>query len=98
MTGIPDPTAMQRWIDLGRLIERYSLQERLAEANATWVPTERTSWNVQVDRRITQFESDARQFAQRMGFTYREWRGGTADQAASWCRAYDTAAYDPAYT
>lgn len=40
----------------------------------------------------------AREFAQRNGMEYREWAGGTAEEAAAWCPDWYAQSYDHAQT
>lgn len=72
------------------------LHERLTELRGTWRDHIRPTWTEMVARRVAEFEICAREFAKLNGWTYREWFGGTSEEAEAWCRNTALRTYDHA--
>lgn len=79
---------------LGLVCGRCAAASRVAELRDAWKPYRRATTAEIVARRVTELESHAREFAQRLGRPYADWPGGTAAEAVAWCRLRDASAYD----
>lgn len=93
-----DEFALMAAFRQGRAVGQRDILVRLAELDASVRSEDRPTWTEIVANRIREMEICAREFAQRNGMEYREWAGGTAEEAAAWCPDWYAQSYDHAQT